>query len=413
MNDRTMENIKKEKKHSLPKGWEIKKLWDVLTIELGCSPRPIKKYLTDSSEGINLIKISDATASNKYIYETKEKITREGLHKTRMVHEGDFLLSNSMSFGRPYIMRTSGCIHDGWLVLKQEGEKVFEIEYLYYLLSSPYLFEQFDSLAAGSTVRNLNIRLVSSVEVPVPPLPEQQRIVSILDKCFSAIERSRNNAEQNLKNAKELFESYLQGVFEKKGNGWEEKKLGEVYDVRDGTHDSPKYHNQGYPLVTSKNLKNHKLTFDNIKFISETDYLNINKRSKVDVGDVLFAMIGTIGNPVVIEDEPNYAIKNVALFKVGNNQNSYFLKYFLDSKQTIEKMMRDAKGTTQKFVGLGYLRSFPILVPPLKEQQTIVRQLDTLRIETQKLESIYQKKILLLEELKKSILQKAFSGELN
>lgn len=310
-------------------------------------------------------------------------------------------------------MRTSGCIHDGWLVLKQEGEKVFEIEYLYYLLSSPYLFEQFDSLAAGSTVRNLNIRLVSSVEVPVPPLPEQQRIVSILDKCFSAIERSRNNAEQNLKNAKELFESYLQGVFEKKGNGWEEKKLGEVYDVRDGTHDSPKYHNQGYPLVTSKNLKNHKLTFDNIKFISETDYLNINKRSKVDVGDVLFAMIGTIGNPVVIEDEPNYAIKNVALFKVGNNQNSYFLKYFLDSKQTIEKMMRDAKGTTQKFVGLGYLRSFPILVPPLKEQQTIVRQLDTLRIETQKLESIYQKKILLLEELKKSILQKAFSGELN
>ncbi|MFY9592528.1 MAG: restriction endonuclease subunit S [Bacteroidales bacterium] len=415
-----MENIKKEKKHSLPKGWEIKKLGDVLTIERGGSPRPIKKYLTDSSEGINWIKISDATASNKYIYETKEKITREGLHKTRMVHEGDFLLSNSMSFGRPYIMRTSGCIHDGWLVLKQEGEKVFEIEYLYYLLSSPYLFEQFDSLAAGSTVRNLNIRLVSSVEVPVPPLPEQQRIVSILDKCFSAIERSRNNAEQNLKNAKELFESYLQGVFDPstrsgqgKGEGWEEKKLGEVYDVRDGTHDSPKYHNQGYPLVTSKNLKNHKLTFDNIKFISETDYLNINKRSKVDVGDVLFAMIGTIGNPVVIEDEPNYAIKNVALFKVGNNQNSYFLKYFLDSKQTIEKMMRDAKGTTQKFVGLGYLRSFPILVPPLKEQQTIVRQLDTLRIETQKLESIYQKKILLLEELKKSILQKAFSGELN
>ena len=90
MNDRTMENIKKEKKHSLPKGWEIKKLGDVLTIERGGSPRPIKKYLTDSSEGINWIKISDATASNKYIYETKEKITREGLHKTRMVHEGDF-----------------------------------------------------------------------------------------------------------------------------------------------------------------------------------------------------------------------------------------------------------------------------------------------------------------------------------
>src|SRR5690606_1341872 len=166
-------------------------------------------------------------------------------------------------------------------------------------------------------------------------------------------------------------------------------------------------------LVTSKNLKNHKLTFANMKFISKTDYLNINKRSKDEVGVVLFAMIGTIGNLVVIEDEPNYGIKNVALFKVGNNKNSYFLKYFLDSKQTIEKMMRDAKGTPQKFVGLGYLRSFPILLPPLKDQQTIVRQLDALRAETQKLEGLYQKKIDNLEELKKSILQKAFSGELS
>ena len=123
-------------------------------------------------------------------------------------------------------------------------------------------------------------------------------------------------------------------------------------------------------------------------------------------------MIGTIGNPVVIEDEPNYAIKNVALFKVLNDQNSYYLKYFLDSKQTIEKMMKDAKGTTQKFVGLGYLRSFLILVPSIDEQQTIVRQLDELRAETQKLETIYRKKLENLEELKKSILQKAFSGEL-
>src|SRR5690606_37071396 len=158
--------------------------------------------------------------------------------------------------------------------------------------------------------------------------------------------------------------------------------------------------------------KNHKLTLDDVKFISEADYFNINKRSKVDVGDVLFAMIGTIGNPVVIEDEPNYAIKNVALFKVGNNQSSYFLKYFLDSKQTIEKMMKNAKGTTQKFVGLGYLRSFTILLPTLKELKTIVQQLEDLRAENQKLEAVYQQKIDDLEELKKSILQKAFAGEL-
>jgi len=162
---------------SLPKGWEMKKLGDILTIERGGSPRPIKKYLTNSPDGINWIKIADATASNKYIYETKQKITKEGLHKTRIVNEGDFILSNSMSFGKPYIMKTTGCIHDGWLVLKQENKKVLNTDFLYFLLSSPFVFKQFNYLAAGSTVRNLNIYLVSSVEVPLPPLPEQKRIV--------------------------------------------------------------------------------------------------------------------------------------------------------------------------------------------------------------------------------------------
>ena len=157
---------------------------------------------------------------------------------------------------------------------------------------------------------------------------------------------------------------------------WEVKKLGEVYDVRDGTHDSPKYVNEGYALITSKNLKNDSLNYDNVNYITEQDYININKRSKVDVGDVLFAMIGTIGNPIVIKDEPDFAIKNVALFKVPENQDSYFLKYYLDSSIVIDKMSKDAKGATQKFVGLGYLRNFPIPLPPLPEQQRIVSILD-------------------------------------
>lgn len=157
---------------------------------------------------------------------------------------------------------------------------------------------------------------------------------------------------------------------------WVVKKLGEVYDVRDGTHDSPKYVKEGYALITSKNLKNDSLNYDNVNYITEQDYISINKRSKVDVGDVLFAMIGTIGNPIVIKDEPDFAIKNVALFKVPKNQDSHFLKYYLDSSSVIEKMSKDAKGATQKFVGLGYLRNFEIPLPPLPEQQRIVSILD-------------------------------------
>lgn len=157
---------------------------------------------------------------------------------------------------------------------------------------------------------------------------------------------------------------------------WEIKKLGDVYDVRDGTHDSPKYIKEGFALITSKNLKNDALNYDNVNYITEQDYININKRSKVDVGDVLFAMIGTIGNPIVIKDEPNFAIKNVALFKIPRKQDSYFLKYYLDSKVVIDRMSKDAKGATQKFVGLGYLRNFEIPLPPLPEQQRIVAILD-------------------------------------
>lgn len=189
---------------------------------------------------------------------------------------------------------------------------------------------------------------------------------------------------------------------------WEKKKLGEVYDVRDGTHDSPKYVKDGYALITSKNLKNDSLNYDNVNYITEQDYININKRSKVDVGDVLFAMIGTIGNPIVIKDEPAFAIKNVALFKVPENQDSFFLKYYLDSSIVIDKMSKDAKGATQKFVGLGYLRDFEILLPPLPEQQRIVSILDQALAAVDKAKAKAEQNLKNAKELFESYLQRVF-----
>ena len=161
--------------------WELIEMGDLLDIFRGGSPRPINKFLTDDPTGINWVKISDATKSAKYIYETKQKIIKEGIKHTRQVEDGDFILSNSMSVGRPYIMKTSGCIHDGWLLLKKKNQKITD-EYLYYILSSQNIYNQFKSLSRGGVVNNLNKEIVSKVKIPVPDMKLQNKIVEILEE---------------------------------------------------------------------------------------------------------------------------------------------------------------------------------------------------------------------------------------
>jgi type I restriction enzyme S subunit len=189
-----------------------------------------------------------------------------------------------------------------------------------------------------------------------------------------------------------------------------------ILDVRDGTHDTPRYIDEKiYPLITSKNLKNGKIDFDNVKYISSEDYLQISQRSKVDIGDVLFAMIGTIGNPVVVKNEPKYAIKNIGLFKNPKKIiNSELLKYYLDSfifRSQIEKK-QFLKGTTQKFIPLGHLRNIEIPLPPLPEQRAIVSKIEQLFSE---MDNGISNLKLVQEQLKvyrQAVLKKAFEGEL-
>lgn len=240
-------------------GWQTKKLSEICDIERGGSPRPIQKFITIDPKGINWIKIGDATASGKYIYKTEEKIKPEGVKYSRMVYEGDFILSNSMSFGRPYIMKTSGCIHDGWLVLHQP--KV-DPDYLYYVLSSDLVFNQFDRLAAGSTVRNLNIGLANSVEIPYPPLPEQRRIVGLLDEAFEGIATAKAHAQKNLQNARDLFDSHLQSAITQHGREWKQKTLEEIATTfgrgksKHRPRNAPHLYGGKYPFVQTGDIRN-------------------------------------------------------------------------------------------------------------------------------------------------------------
>ena len=153
----------------IPKDWDVVVLGKYSEISRGGSPRPIQDYLTSSCRGINWIKIGDVSKSSKYIFSAAEKIIPEGVSKSRTVFCGDLILSNSMSFGRPYILKIDGCIHDGWLVI-QNYQSAFDKEYLYYCLGSEFTIQQYISMAAGSSVQNLNKDKVSAVIIAKPPI---------------------------------------------------------------------------------------------------------------------------------------------------------------------------------------------------------------------------------------------------
>ena len=170
------EIAEEEKPFELPQGWEWVRFGEIAGIERGGSPRPIEAFLTDDPEGLNWIKIGDTEKGGKYITSAGQKIKREGLVKTRMVFPGDFLLTNSMSFGRPYITQIQGCIHDGWLRISPPDS--LDKDFLYTLLSSRFVRNVFEAAAAGGVVLNLNADKVRTVPIPLPPLPEQSRIVT-------------------------------------------------------------------------------------------------------------------------------------------------------------------------------------------------------------------------------------------
>ena len=187
---------------------EFRKLGDLCEIERGGSPRPIDDYITDEEDGLNWIKIGDVDIESKYITQSKQKIKPSGLNKTRSVHRGDLLLSNSMSFGRPYILKIDGCIHDGWLVIHDKN-KVFDKEYLYYYLSSDTVFSQFQKLAAGGVVSNLNKEIVKKLKVYLPPIKVQTQIKEKL--CI--MEENKSLLQSKISSSQSLQKTLINHIF--------------------------------------------------------------------------------------------------------------------------------------------------------------------------------------------------------
>lgn len=376
-------------------GWQTRRLGEICEIERGGSPRPIQSFLTSDENGINWIKIGDATASGKYIYKTEEKIRPEGASRSRMVYPGDFLLSNSMSFGRPYIMGTTGCIHDGWLVLRQP--KV-DPDYLYYVLGSDLVFDQFDRLAAGSTVRNLNIGLAKSVEIPYPSLPEQKRIVAILDEAFEGIATAKANAEKNLQHARAIFESHRAKAFSGT-DGWLDARLDDISRNLDSKRIPITKADRvagEYPYYGASGIVDYVADFifdENALLVSE-DGANLLARS----------------SPIAFSVSGRYWVNNHAhILKFPEMATQRYVEHYLESIVLDQYVT----GAAQPKLTQKALNSIPIPIPPsIDERKDIVRNLDALSDEVASLRGVYVKKLSALDDLKKSLLHHAFSGQL-
>ncbi len=245
-----------------------------------------------------------------------------------------------------------------------------------------------ENRTAFVTVKHLSAKELNKIELDIPEYGVQERIA----KTLIIIEQVLCSRKQQLQQLDELVKARFVELF---GDtilnpyGWNKDVLGTVCDVRDGTHDSPKYYEVGYPLVTSKNVTSGKIDLSNCSLISETDYIKINERSKVDIGDVLMPMIGTVGNPVIVDIEPCFAIKNVALIKFKSNSKvlNVYIQELLKSDYFDDVVLSKVRGGTQKFISLGDIRKLEILVPPIELQNEFadfVKQIDKSKFVVQK-----------------------------
>lgn len=408
----------------LPQHWKLKRLGEIFTIERGGSPRPIEDFITNDDNGVNWIKIGDTKNVVKYIVETKEKIRPEGAKRSRIVYVGDFLLSNSMSFGRPYIMKTTGCIHDGWLVIRKN--ETIDNNYLYYILSSSQVYQQFSNLAKGSTVKNLNIEAVKQVIISFPPLAEQKAIVAKIEELLSDLENGKQQLQTAQQQLKIYRQSLLKAAFEgkltnknlKEGElpkGWKWVKLGSVASkITDGEHITPKRTSEGFLLLSARNIQNGYLALNDVDHVPANEYERIVKRCNPESGDILISCSGSIGRVCRVPNSLKFVmVRSVALVKFDWAKNSpKFYEYLFQSPLLQRQIERSKKATAQANLFLGPIKNLDVIVCPIEEQHLVVAELESKLTVCDNIAATITQSLAQSETLRQSILKKAFEGKL-
>lgn len=423
-----------DKPFDIPDTWEWVKLGNICVIARGGSPRPIKEYITTAPDGVNWIKIGDTEKNGKYISQTAEKIKPSGVSKSRMVHAGDFLLTNSMSFGRPYILKVDGCIHDGWLVMSQSKE-VFDQDYLYWLLSSYYAYMQFSDKVSGAVVKNLNSDKVANSVFPLPPLAEQKRIVAKIEELLPLIDRYEEAwtklEEFNKRFPGDMQKSLLQMAIRGKlveqrpeeGAGeelytqiqaekqaliksgkikkdkplpeitddekpfdipesWKWVRLGSIVSVYGGKRipagRKPSLEDTGYTYIRVSDMKDGYVSTENLQYVPQDIYPSIS-RYIINKEDVFITVAGTIGRVGKIPPELDGAnlTENADRLVFSNLDQDWLIKCLQSA--VIQNQIADATTKVgQPKLAIIRIQNMIIPLPPLAEQKRIVAKFEEL-----------------------------------
>ena len=405
---------------AIPNDWNCTRFGEKVKIYRGGSPRPIQYYLTDASYGINWIKIGDVRENDKYISSTQEKIIPEGVSKSREVHVGDFILSNSMSFGRPYILNIDGCIHDGWLTI-QEYKNTFSTEYLYYLLSSNIVYQQYISMAAGSSVKNLNKDKVSALTVIYPDIAEQERIaealsdvdsmVSSLEKLIAKKKAVKQGAMQELLTGKKRLKGFSED--------WQIKKLEEYCSLitKQTGFDYSAYikpvltkrkNNNTLPMIQTINFRGKHFDFNTDYYIPISvaeNFPNIILKTKC----ILFSIVGaSVGNIGLYPGGVSFCGGAIGITRFYEEDDADWVYYYMSSSEGQDQIQYVTKGGAQATVTIADIRNFSIPTPSKEERVAIIALLSDIDKEIEALEQKLEK----ARQIKQGMMQQLLTGKI-
>jgi type I restriction enzyme S subunit len=399
-------------------GWHIRRLGDLADlVTKGTTPTSIGHSFTQ--DGINFIKIESISLTGQFIEEKFAHISPEchaDLRRSQL-QVGDILFSIAGALGRTAFVTEDllpANTNQALAIIRLKSDPNLSSEFVRKALETGFVLEQVEKFKGGVAQQNLSLAQVRDFNIPIPPLPEQRRIVAILNEAFDGIATAKANAEKNLRNARALFESHLQAIFAVKGGA--KRRLGDVVTRLTNGYVGPirnVYQESGIPYLLARHVRNNRLLFDGKTFITEEFNLK-NRKSILKANDVLLVQSGHIGHSAVVteEHEGHNCHAMIVITPVEGVLIGPYLSLFFNSPGMQQKFQEIRSGSTVPHLTCGEVKEIIVPLPDLATQQRAVERSHEFGAEIQRLTSLYQQKLDALDDLKKSLLHQAFSGQL-